>query len=101
MGRRKRLDEPIEIKVTITRREFLVIKKMAEPHGLGPYEYARNIISGWIRDKVLAKYRYFYDRMSLRELVEFFGDLDDDGGVQFNSSAAKALRDKLNAEDEG
>lgn len=99
MGRRKRLDEHIEIKVTITRREFLLLKRLAEKNNMGPYEYGRNILRSWLKSQMLGRYRTIYEQMKLKELAEFFGDLDDDGKINYATSAAKKLRDKLEAEE--
>ena len=95
MSLRKRLNEPIEIKAVITRREFLLLKKIAESNQLGPYEYARNILKNWIKAQLRGRYKSIYDSMTIEELAEFYGDLDDNGNIQYLTSAAKKLKDKV------
>jgi hypothetical protein len=98
MALRKRLNEIIEIKMNITRREFLLLQKLSAENDMGPYEYAKNIVSNWITHQMLGQYRPIFNNMTIEELAEFFGDFKDDGTVNTETSAAAKLKEKVDKE---
>ncbi len=92
---RDRNNEYIQITINLTRRELLLLKKLAEQNNSGPYEYTRSIIKGWIEGQLRGEYRKIFGEMEIEEYANYFGDLDDEGNVEYVKSEAYRQKAKI------
>jgi hypothetical protein len=94
----ERNDKEMRIELYISRREYMLIKKIAADEGLTLLDYATNVLRGWINNQLKGEYRKMFNKMNILECANLFGDVKKDGKINFETSSVerekKMIRDK-------
>lgn len=94
----ERNDKEMRIELYISRREYMLLKKIAANESLTLLEYATNIIRGWVDRQLRGEYQKLFNGMTVLEYANLFGDIKKDGTVNYGTSSVarekKKIRDK-------
>lgn len=88
-------DQVIRMDLFFTRREYFLLKKIAAKEGIGVGEYISNIVRNWTFSQMRGKYRKLFDDMNILECANLFGDIKDDGEINFETSVVATEKQKV------
>lgn len=91
----ERNDKEIRIELYISRREYMLLKKIAAVEGLTILDYATNIVRGWVNGQLRGEYKKLFDKMNILECANLFGDIKKDGKVNLTGSAVEREKAKI------
>lgn len=90
-----RNNKPMRVELTITRREYMLLKKIAADNSLSLNDYASNVLRGWIRSQMRGEYQKLFNKMDALELANLFGDIKKDGKIKTEGTPVERERQKI------
>ena len=65
----------MKIEITLSPKEVAILTAIANKNGIAPEQYAKNIIRNFLKGQILGVYKREFDKKSIPELVELFGEI--------------------------
>jgi len=76
----KKIPEEREKKVVVvlTKREKVMLRRLAKQNGLDPAQYAGNIVSGFLKSQIMGRFKRKFDEMPEDRLAKMFGEIQEE-----------------------
>jgi hypothetical protein len=91
----ERNNAEVRLQLSVTRREWRVLRKLAEKEEVDPLEYISNIVRGFCNNQLQGKYRDRFNKMNVLEYANLFGDVMSDGELNWLPSAVQREKKKV------
>ena len=62
-----------DVTIRLKDAEIAAIQKLANNAGIAPKEYAHNIITNFLKDRLMSYYKSEFDKKTISELADLFG----------------------------
>ncbi len=90
-----RNNKDMRVELIISRREYMLLKKIAAANEMSLNDYASNILQGWIRGQLRGEYQKLFNKMDYLELANLFGDVKKDGKIKTENSPVEREKQKI------
>lgn len=91
----ERNNKDMRVELIISRREYMLLKRIAAANEMSLNDYASNILQGWIRGQLRGEYQKLFNKMDYLELANMFGDVKNDGKIKTENTPVEREKQKI------
>lgn len=91
----ERNNKEMRVELYISRREYMILKRIANQEGHTLLEYVTNIVRTFANAQLQGEYRKMFQEMNVLEYANLFGDVKKDGTINKVGTAVEREKKEI------